>query len=98
MTTKTRRRGAVGLGRRQKMVLWMLADESKTVRHMEYDRFPGMDEAAIRGAITGLEKRGLVDVVDRDFRTDDRGLRVYGLTERGRRVVEQITTDREDED
>lgn len=89
--TRRRRRGATGLGRNQKLVLWLLSGEGpKSVENMVYDRMPGLDESAIRGAISGLERRSLVDVFD--VRHDrGRPVRHYGLTDEGSEVVRQIT-------
>jgi predicted ArsR family transcriptional regulator len=84
------------LGRRQQLVLMLLAENSKSVEDMVYDHFPGLGESAIRSAISSLERRGMVDVftVEPSGRTG-RMVRSYSLTRRGHEALNTIVTDDE---
>lgn len=86
-----RRDPAAGLGRTQKLVLHLLAREAKLVRTLAMD-WPGLTEASVRTALTGLEQRGLVNRP-----TYHRGAYKFGLTDRGREVEAALVGDDEGE-
>lgn len=83
-----RQRRRVGLGRTQKLVLRLLADGSKSARHLAYD-WPSLTESAARSAVHRLGERSLVDVAGWDSRDG----RTYCLTDRGREVEQALNTD-----
>lgn len=79
------------LGRTQRLVLQLLAQRPKPVRVLAFD-WPGLTEAAVRGALDRLATRGLVDRV-----SYHRGEYTYGLTQRGREVEAAVTGNEEPE-
>jgi predicted ArsR family transcriptional regulator len=91
------RRKNAPLGRRQQLVLMLLAGQPKSVEDMAYDHMPGLDEPAIRSAIEGLERRSLIDVHTREPGRSGRLVRVYCLTARGAAAERAIHFDPDDD-
>jgi DNA-binding MarR family transcriptional regulator len=71
------------LGRSQKLVLHILADQSPcTARDLAY-HWPSLSESAAMSAIDRLAARGLVDLGPGEFSHAGRFRRSFVLTERG---------------
>lgn len=88
LRARSRRRGGVGLGRTQVLVLRLLASGPKSVRTLSYD-WPDLTESAARSAVNRLGDRGLVDMAGWD-RNDGR---TFCLTARGREVEAALNVD-----
>ena len=88
-----RKRGAVGLGRTQRLVLRLLALDTKSVRNLSYD-WPTLTESAAYGAVMRLADRGLVDMAG----WEHEGGRTYCLTAKGREVEASLNRDEFDLD
>jgi DNA-binding PadR family transcriptional regulator len=72
------------LGRTQKLVLLLLAEEAKDCRRLAYD-WPNLSESAAYSAVQRLAERGLVDMAGwKENR------RTYCLTRRGQEVEQTL--------
>jgi predicted ArsR family transcriptional regulator len=87
LPSRRRRRGAVGLGHTQKLVLNLLAiTTNQSARDLSYN-WPSLTESAARSAVARLGDRGLVDMAGW---TPTRDARTYCLTAKGQEVADAL--------
>ncbi len=81
------------VGRTQRLVLALLANGPKSVRHLAYDH-PALTESAARSAVMRLAVRGLADVAG----WDDYNARTYKLTDNGHELERTLNHEPSDDD
>lgn len=81
------------LGRTQKLVLALLAEQSKSAQRLAYDH-PALTESSARSAVMRLAQRGLADMAG----WDDSDRRTYCLTDKGRALERSLNIDIEDDE
>lgn len=89
-----RKRGAVGLGRTQRLVLSILASQGPcSARELEY-HWPTLTESSAGSALRRLGDRGLVDAAGWNYSNQ----RTYGLTEQGYEVEAGLNTEYDEDE